>query len=341
MVDIPSSLLTYPFEKERILWPEPDQKTLIWGAQYSKGITRFSNITCFQSFFPYARQWKEQGIDVDPVDHQDNVFDFALLVLSKQKEESIYRIALASALVKGDGLIVATAENNFGGKRIEKWFEDLGFETESLSKKKCRIVWAKNSQVNESKIERAIEDGQPQTLITEYGDFIAKPGVFSWNKADGGSLLLVENLPETLTGTGADFGCGYGLLSHFLLSKNNNIQKVFAIDADYNALECCKENLKSFDDRVQYVWEDLTTDCSNISSLDWIIMNPPFHEGNHSDVTVGQQFIQTAYNALKPNGALYMVANQHLPYEKILVSLFADVQKNVEKQGFKVITARK
>ena len=51
--------------------------------------------------------------------------------------------------------------------------------------------------------------------------------------------------------------------------------------------------------------------------------------------------IKTAYDMLGKYGALFMVANNHLPYEKILEQLFFKVEILTQEKGFKIFKALK
>ncbi len=74
---------------------------------------------------------------------------------------------------------------------------------------------------------------------------------------------------------------------------------------------------------------------------DTVIMNPPFHEGRVTDVSLGQAFIAAAASRLKPGGRLLMVANRQLPYETTLKGLFKNVTLLEEANGFKIFDAKK
>jgi 16S rRNA (guanine1207-N2)-methyltransferase len=50
-------------------------------------------------------------------------------------------------------------------------------------------------------------------------------------------------------------------------------------------------------------------------------------------------FIRAAQRGLAPDGVLWMVANRHLPYDKLLHELFRDVQEVGGDGGFKVMRA--
>jgi 16S rRNA (guanine1207-N2)-methyltransferase len=68
-------------------------------------------------------------------------------------------------------------------------------------------------------------------------------------------------------------------------------------------------------------------------------MNPPFHDGGAQDRDLGQAFVATAAEMLKPGGVLRMVANVALPYETILTGRFAKVTQLARAEGYKVLEA--
>jgi len=159
--------------------------------------------------------------------------------------------------------------------------------------------------------------------------------VFSWDRIDRGSKLLTENLPR-LSGEGADFGAGIGYLSHHILQNAPSITKLHVLEADARALACARENLGDF---AIFGWEDLTKPVASLGKLDFIVMNPPFHEGKKTQIPLGRDFVRTAAHHLKKGGKLWMVANAHLPYEDLVRAEFTDVHFTLQKDGFKLIGA--
>ena len=91
---------------------------------------------------------------------------------------------------------------------------------------------------------------------------------------------------------------------------------------------------------VSFHWFDVTSEKLD-GIYDTVIMNPPFHEGRASDISLGQSFIAAAASRLKKGGRLLMVANRQLPYEATLKGLFKTVNLLEEVRGFKVFDARK
>lgn len=332
-----SALLFYPFEKEMLSAIPSDAVCAAIECDYNAVFDDIADLKIFNSFKPQADKWRKsaKGHGIAPLtpEHYDIIF----LEIPKQKISAKALIAKGLSALKQGGHLICVAANDAGGKTLEKTVKAFGVDTQSLSKSKCRIVVATRGELDPVEVYNAIEDGVRQEMRVGDEVYVTQPGIFGWNKIDLGSYLLIEALTDPLKGVGADFGCGYGYLARQVFQNNPDIKKLSAIDADYHALECAKENLKQFD--VEYHWQDLTK--FTLKGLDWIIMNPPFHEGKKVDSNLGEKFIENAAKSLKPRGALYMVANSHLPYEKIIGAYFGHVEKLQEQDGFKIFKAVK
>lgn len=333
-----STLLFYPFEKGLLEHPDMQSKTLFWNLQYCPQVDDFGNRDVIQSFKPDADIWQGQGVKIYPQFSGPDLYKNIFVVLPKQKELALYMMAQSLQNLEDEGLFMAVAANDAGGKNIEKWLMEMGVTSYSASKNKCRIVWGHRKNIKQDVVNTYIKNGLVQKINIDGNEYYTKLGIYGWNKIDKGSKLLIENLNDDLKGVGADFGCGYGYLSNAILNKCKNIEKLYVLEGDYNALQCAKENLTTqhSDENIEFNWIDLTKPLSTIKNLDWVIMNPPFHEGKKINIDVGQNFILQSANVLKKNGALYMVSNVHLPYEKILQNSFLKIEKICEKDGYKV-----
>jgi len=343
MKDNISSLLFHPFEKGQISPLDLTAKTLFWNLQYIAHSRDFSNLDVRHHFKPEAQIWKDQDFTIQHQLNGKDLYQNIFCTLPQQKDAARYMIAQSLKHLVPSGLLICVAANDAGGKKIESWFKECGLTPHSLSKSKCRIVWTYNKGSDSVQIEAYNKNGAPRQIEKNTYNFTTQPGIFGWDKIDKGSALLIEKIKTSLSGAGADFGCGYGYLSSELLKNHPNISKLCALEADYNALNCAKENLQPLAENtdVIYQWTDLTVIDNNISNLDWIMMNPPFHAGKSTRHDVGLSFIETAYASLRKRGHLYMVANIHLPYEKSLRRLFASCNTVCEENGFKVLVCQK
>jgi len=245
------------------------------------------------------------------------------------------RFVLAHALrtLAIGGRLTAFGPKDRGGLRLKKEFEAFGCVVGESSKKHNRICVALRP-AEPVGLEAAIEAGAPRRATD---DLWTQPGVFSWDRLDPGTDLLLKTLPP-LSGVGADFGCGIGWLARGVLASPK-VTKLTLIDLDRRAIDAACRNIE--DPRAEFVWDDVRQAATSLDKLDFVVTNPPFHETGGEDRSLGQAFIKTAAASLRKGGDLWLVANRHLPYEAILNEHFAKVRLAGETNGYKVYEARK
>ena len=116
----------------------------------------------------------------------------------------------------------------------------------------------------------------------------------------------------------------------------------------YAGFEVEKNQTRTFTlDRAglaRYHWRDVTAGLPavkppDVMPYDWIICNPPFHEGGKADPAIGRAFITAAWKAIRRRGKFLLVANQHLPYEAELRRRFREVEQIALAERFKVYLA--
>jgi len=248
--------------------------------------------------------------------------------------ERRYTLALALRAVEPGGLFTAMALKDRGGSRLKKELEVFGCAPYETVKAHHRICALKRPAEIVG-LDQAIADGAPR-VIEPFGLW-SQPGVFSWDRIDPGTALLARTLP-TLSGKGVDLGCGIGYLARAVLTAPS-VQHVTLIDLDRRAVDAARLNVT--DSRAQTLWADATNGDAPLSGLDFVVTNPPFHDGGSEDRRLGQAFIRRAASALRKGGALWLVANRHLPYETVLGDLFTTVEVKAEQGGYKIFEARK
>ena len=242
-------------------------------------------------------------------------------------------LALALRALVQDGPLTVLAVNDKGGTRIADELAALGCAVHQSSKRHHRIVRTHRPAVSAG-LDEAIAAGQPQFLPDL--KLWSQPGLFNWDRIDPGSQLLINHLPP-LAGRGADLGCGIGVLARAI--RRDPAAPLTLIDIDGRALDMARENVPG--DGVTTLWTDVRTARDLPSGLDYVVMNPPFHDGGAEDRALGQVFIQQAAAMLRPGGMLWMTANRHLPYEATLTPLFDTVDVIDQAKGFKIFAAQK
>lgn len=328
-----------------------DSRILFLNALVHPALQRFASVECVQYFRPYADLLEKAGLKVSCGldDDQDNggddtglrIYDAAFVLGTKSRLETEINLGKAVLALKKGGVLICAADNKEGAGRLKKMFQHLGFEgLAEASKNKARVCWAvKPDGLDENPAQGWADQDRVQGIE---GGFSSCPGIYGWDKVDKGSALLAENLPKDLNGHGADFGCGYGFLARTVLEKCRKAKSVDCVDADVRAVKICMKNFECGDYQARFYWLDLTVRQPRLDNkYDWIVMNPPFHEGKKTDSDIGIAFIKNAYAALRRKGELVMVANNQLPYERILSEIFWSSEQIAQGGGFKVFRAVK
>ena len=337
--------LFYSFETNALEIPPDTHRIAFLGARFHPflNVATPAALHLYQYFKPYALVLQGQGFAVSSAPPKPQAqFDMVFILLPKNAVESSHLIALGLEILGPGGVLLCAADNKAGGARLVKTLQGFTVEpVRDVSKNKARAAWITKGEIIAERVSEALTAGAAQEILD--GAYRSVPGIFGWDKIDTGSQILADVLAqESLSGAGADFGCGYGFLSQQILQNPaHNITALSCVDADFRALEMCRRNLEALriEIPVRYFWEDLTMHYQGLSDLDFIIMNPPFHEGQKGDPGIGAAFIATAAKSLKSGGVLWMVANAHLPYEAALKEHFSSVKKKSEAQGFKVYQA--
>jgi len=247
--------------------------------------------------------------------------------------ERRYVLAHALRALGAEGRLTVFAPKDRGGQRLRKELQAFGCVVGESAKRHHRICVALRPETPAGLAE-AIEAGAPRR---DANGLWTQPGVFSWDRLDPGTDLLLKTLPP-LVGEGADFGCGIGWLSRAALSSAT-VTKLSLIDLDRRAVDAACRNID--DPRASMIWDDVRQAVTQLSGLDFVITNPPFHETGGEDRSLGQAFIRLSATTLRKGGTLWIVANRHLPYEVILAEHFSKVRLAGETNGYKVYEARK
>ena len=246
--------------------------------------------------------------------------------------ERNYTLALAIRALRPGAPLTALAPKDKGGSRLRKALEAFGCAVVETARRHYRICHSTRPQAP-SGLDAAISAGGPQ--IAEGLGLWTQPGLFSWDRPDPGSLLLISALPP-LAGRGADLGCGVGLLARAVLA-HPGVSHLDLVDIDRRAVEAARRNID--ESRADLHWADARS-APDLAGLDFVVMNPPFHDHGFEDKGLGQAFIRRSRQILRPGGVLWLVANRHLPYEGVLGSQFSKVALKGEGQGYKLYEAR-
>lgn len=163
--------------------------------------------------------------------------------------------------------------------------------------------------------------------------FKSDNGVFSKEKLDFGTRLLLESLPlKEMSGDVLDLGCGYGVVS-IILSKFTNCN-IDAVDVNHRALHLFEMNIKL--NKVNNI-NFFESDCYEKvnKKYDYIITNPPIRAGKE----VVYKMLKGAKEHLKENGYLYFVMRKDHGAKTAIkdISLIYNCEIIKKDKGFFVI----
>lgn len=169
----------------------------------------------------------------------------------------------------------------------------------------------------------------------------SRPGVFAWQGLDAGTRALIDVMTIASGDAMLELGCGAGLIGAVAARLAGAAGSVTMVDSDIIAVECARRTLAANGVTTATVHAGDSAAPVHGRVFDLVITNPPFHAGTATAYGTAARFIQDAHAALRPGGALVLVANRHLPYEEPIAAVFGNVTSLSESGGYKVLRATK
>jgi 23S rRNA (guanine1835-N2)-methyltransferase len=197
----------------------------------------------------------------------------------------------------------------------------IGETHTSLAQKKARLIFSKfqHSKVTSPYPLQVPIEGF-ETLFTHHSN------LFSREKLDIGTRFLLEHIPKGDFETILDLGCANGIIGIAAKKLNPTANIIFA-DESYMAVRSAEINYETCfpaeSSSVRYLWVNSCED-QEPGSVDLVICNPPFHNGNTLTDSTAWQMFSDAYRALRPGGTIRIIGNMHLQYPSILKRIFGN-----------------
>ena len=164
--------------------------------------------------------------------------------------------------------------------------------------------------------------------------FNSDAGVFSADKVDKGSRVLLETLLRFREWTGVrtlDMGCGYGAIGVTLAKAGAS---VVMCDVNERALALCRGNAALNGVSAECVSADAGSGIEG--GFDAVVTNPPIRAGKK---TV-HAFFESAFALLKTGGELFVVIRRQQgaeSAEKRIRELFGNCETIEREAGYRVL----
>lgn len=189
-----------------------------------------------------------------------------------------------------------------------------------------------------SKSERMEWDA---SILGKTLQFVTDAGVFSKNRIDTGSQVLIETAAKSKFPAGEflDIGCGYGPVGLFL-SQQFPERSIDMIDVNTRALELAKENAElNAIENVSIYESDLYSEVED-KKYAAIFSNPPIRAGKKVVHTI----LEEAVDYLVEGGVLQIVIQkkQGAPSaQKKMKAVFGNVERIALDKGYWILESRK
>lgn len=263
-------------------------------------------------FRPDADGFAAQGLAV--LAQPSGPYAAAVVCLPRARDHARALMAQASACVLPGGPVLVDGQKTDGIEAIWREVKATGLPVSAALSKAHGRIFAFAAGADLAGWTAADRD---------IGGFITRPGVFSADAPDPASVLLAAALPARMPARVADLGAGWGYLSRAIL-KRDGVAECHLIEAEAEALACARRNID--DPRAQVHWADAMRFRPD-RPFDAVVCNPPFHAAREADPAIGIGFLQAAARMLGTSGTLWLVANRHLPYERVLAELFRELEE--------------
>ena len=180
-----------------------------------------------------------------------------------------------------------------------------------------------------------------RTIVYKYKDhnlnFFSDNGVFSKDKLDFGSNLLLDSIFKNVDGDNLkilDVGCGYGFIG-ISLAKILNAQ-VTMCDVNNRSLHLAKKNCSENNISAEVIESNMYENVTGIYDL--IVTNPPIRAGK--EVVYG--ILDGARDYLKEDGELWAVIRKDQGAKSAIKHLEENYKCEVveKSKGFYIIKAK-
>ncbi|MCW8996466.1 MAG: 16S rRNA (guanine(1207)-N(2))-methyltransferase RsmC [Psychromonas sp.] len=262
-------------------------------------------------------------------------FDLLLIFLPKAKQETQYLLANLTPHLQQGACIILVGEKKCGIKSAGTLLKPYSSSVNTIdSARHCSILY--------TQLDKEVRKFEQQEWIKTYPininntelQICSLPGVFSYGELDKGSELLLQNLPDNMSGSVLDFGCGAGVIACYIQKKYPHLQ-IDLVDINCYALESAKLSLQKNHLKGDVFPSNVFSDIHKKYNI--LLSNPPFHSGKETDYLAAETFISQSPCYLKEKGTLSIVANKFLKYEPLLEKAFRNLTNIKENNKFKIL----
>lgn len=263
------------------------------------------------------------------------------LRVPKQLPYLEYQLSRLGSLLSAGSVVLAAGMDKHLSPRVADLLEHFIGPTERpRGARKAHLFCARRDQ----RENPPVAAGAGYFCAASGGELTALPNVFSRDRLDQGSALLLEQLSQLAPADKiVDLACGNGVLGLAALQAGLASELLFC-DESAMALESARGNasrlLPGAAAMINYHHGDGLLDY-NGAPADLILCNPPFHLNHAVDEYAGRRLLAQCARHLPGGGRLCLVANRHLNYLATLKRHFRRVDQMARNNKFQVWLAQR
>ncbi len=351
-------LKRYPYRKNDLLqaWDSADELILQHINQFDLNQKRiliindhFGALSCglenfdittytdsFVSMMGIRENSNQKIVPINQLNSLEGTYDYVLIQIPKNMSyfEDIL-CHLTNHIQAHTKIICGSMVKHLAPTSFDLLQKYIGKTSTSLAQKKARLVFAeveKEKTTSPYPISVKLESFEKP--------FINHSNLFSRDKLDIGTRFFLEHIPSGNFENILDLGCANGIIGIKAKMLNPKARIHFS-DESAMAIMSAQINYDNyFQDKAEFHW----TNCFEgqpKDSLDLILCNPPFHQGNTIGDFIAWQMFQDSYASLKTGGELIVIGNSHLGYQMKMKKLFGNSKLIATNNKFVICSAVK
>lgn len=168
-----------------------------------------------------------------------------------------------------------------------------------------------------------------------YIELYSSRGIFSKNRIDRGTKLMIEN--AKIKGSVLDLGCGFGVVG-ICIKKLYPKSKVTLTDINERAIELANINAKELNLDINVVKSNIFENMNEKFAV--ILLNPPQSAGKE----ICFKMIKESFSHLNKSGFFELVARHNKggrTYSKYMQEIFGNVKDIAKGGGYRVYLSKK
>jgi len=266
--------------------------------------------------------------------------DLVIIAFPKSKAELSFTLAMIAHCISEITKVVLVGEKKGGIQSAVKLTQNILSCCQKVDAARHCLLFAGLYQPERLSDVFKLQDWFKKYHITIEGielTIASLPGVFSQQKLDVGTALLLNNLPERMAGKVLDFGCGAGVISCFIGKKYENTN-LSLLDVSALALTSAKESLALNDLSGNVFPSNSLSDVKE--QYQHVVSNPPFHQGVKTHYQASEDFLAGINKRLNKQGNITIVANSFLRYQPIMQEYIGNTRVITKDKGFTIYQAQ-